>query len=256
MGFKFRESWTLACQRTDRFTNIRGQVVTVKGAIRGGFENRYIVLDVLNGELMKYERRVIKGDNDFTYEYPRGRKRTLDHIDELAGQVVVSDKIGNTWRHTLVEEQPNIQQETALDRLRSPFEDREHIPAGKHAPGFSWEVDATQIKRLLGSSVKAVSGKMTARFMRLDVLRGETCAVIEYRGTMRVRSEPEDDIPERVETCDLVQESQRSLKNGIFISSICNFHLRSTGMTRLDGHDVRFEGSGHTRVTYRAEVEN
>jgi hypothetical protein len=227
----------------------------VTGLIRGSFENLYTVLDVQNNEVIRYQRSVIIAENDLAYVYPDGNERALDHIDELAGEVVVSEKAGDKWGHALLAGRPDKGQAKALDRLTSPFEDREHIPAGNHAPGVSWEVDATQIKRLLGSSANAVSGKLTARFLRRDVFEGEDCAVIEYGGTMRVRCEPELNIPERIETSKVVKLNHYSIKSGIVVHSSFEIDSRSSGRMRLGGHVVRFEGNGHSRVTYRAAVE-
>jgi hypothetical protein len=255
IGFKFRESWTMDSQRTDRFTDSRGRDVPVTGSIRGDFENLYTILDVSNDEVIRYQMTVIKGEKDLAYVYPGGRKRTLDHIDELAGEVIVSQKAGDMWSHSLLEGQPRIEQGKALARLRSPFEERDHIPAGMQTPGIWWEVDATQIKRLLGGSVDAVSGKMQAQFVRLEAFRNEPCAVIEYRGTIRVRCEPEPDIPDSMQTCDFHQIIYRSIVNSITMRSDCNINFSSSGTMRLNGRAAQFQGRGHTRVAYLATVE-
>jgi hypothetical protein len=59
IGFKFRESWKSECQRTDRFTDAEGRVVSVRGSILGDFENLHTVQDVLNDEGMRFTNRIL-----------------------------------------------------------------------------------------------------------------------------------------------------------------------------------------------------
>jgi hypothetical protein len=255
IGFKLRESWKFECQRTDKFTTPQGQVIPVTGSIQGDFENLHTVEDVDGQDVTKYQTRFIKGETTFISVYPRGKKRTWDRIDDLAGEVVVSEKLGKTWEHRLLEREPSIEQQKALAGLRCPFEERDHIPAGGQNLGTSWEVDATQIKRLLGSGVSAVSGKLKAEFVGLEEFLGDQWAVIRYDGTIRVRCEPEDVLLERTEVCELNLLTYRSPKNGITVKSIANMTIKTKGKLRVDDHDAEFAGSGRTVATYRASVE-
>jgi hypothetical protein len=50
---------------------------------------------------------VIRAEHTYSYEDPRGKKRRVDRIDDLAGEVVVSERFRKTWRHTLLEVEPS-----------------------------------------------------------------------------------------------------------------------------------------------------
>jgi hypothetical protein len=252
---KLREVCRIEGQRTDTFTNDRGQANTITGTLFGDFENLYTVDAVIEGVVTKYRTRVIKSESTFIYGDRKKGRRRVDTVDELAGHIVMSEKVGERWAHTLEESEPTLKQQESLARLRSPFEERDHIPAGKQKPGTSWEVDAIQIKSLLGNGIKAVSGKMLATFVRLEKFRGEECAVITLKGRVRASSQPDDVFEERVETCELELESHRSLSHGITINTSGFVTTRSTGRVKLNNREAEFSGRGLTTVTYRASAE-
>jgi hypothetical protein len=255
IGFKVREVCRIEGQRTDKLTNSRGQAVTLTGYMRGDIENLYTVEEVENDAVTKYQTKVIKGESTFSYLDPSGGKRTVDHIDDLAGEVIVSEKLPNMWSHTLLKSEPSLEQQKELIRWRSPFDDREQIPAGRHKPGTSWELDAIEIKKLLGIGVNAVSGKMKATFDRLEPYRGDECVVIEYKGTIRARSEPDEVLQERIETCYLELATHRSLRYGIGVKTSGVIITKSAGKVKIDGQNADFAGRGRTTVTYLAKVE-
>jgi hypothetical protein len=227
----------------------------VTGSIVGDFENLYTVEDVVNETVLKYQTRVIKAEHTYSYVDPGGKKRRVDRIDDLAGEVVVSERFRQTWRHALLERDPSSGQQKALARLWSPFDARYHLPAGKQKPGTSWEVDAIQLKEFFLSGADAVSGKLKATFDRLEEYQGDMCAVIEYNGRLRVRSEPEDVLQERMETWDIGLESYRSLKHAISVKTTGVIVIRSMGNIQVDNHNSEFVGGGRTLVTCEATVE-
>jgi hypothetical protein len=255
VGFKFREVWRIESRRDDTFTNSRGKPVPVTGSIVGDFENLYTVEDVVNETVLQYQTRVIKAEHTYSYVEPGGEKRRVDRIDDLAGELVVSERVGNTWRHALLERDPSSGQEKALARLISPFDARNHLPAGKQKPGTSWEVDAIQLKDFFLSGADAVSGKLKATFSRLEEYQGDMCAVIEYNGRLRVRSEPEDVLQERMETWDIEMETYRSLKHGIGVKTTGAIVIRSMGDIQFDNYNYEFVGGGRMLVTCEATVE-
>jgi hypothetical protein len=116
-------------------------------------------------------------------------------------------------------------------------------------------VDATWLKRRFASGAKAVSGKMQATFARLEEIQGDMCAVIYYRGAIKVRSEPEEVLRERIETCDMELVTYRSLKYGISTRIAGDIFMKSTGKMKIDESECEFVGSGRTRITYQAAVE-
>jgi hypothetical protein len=255
IGFKFREVWRIEYRRNDKFTNSRGQAVPVTGYILGDFENLYTVEDAVNDTVIKYQTRVIKAEHTYSYEEPRGKKRRVDRIDDLAGAVVVSDRFRKTWRHALLETEPSSGQQKALARLRSPFDERDHLPPGKQKPGTSWEVDAIQLKEAFLSGADAVSGKLKATFTRLEEYRGDKCAVIVYNGTIRVRSEPEEVLQERLETWNVGLESYRSLKYGIGVRTVGVVITKTSGIINVNNNGAEFAGSGRMQITCEATVE-
>ncbi len=254
-GFKFRESWKSECQRTDRLTSPNGRFVQVAGTILGDFESLHTVERTDGQDVSRYQTKIIKAEHKFNYIYPKGKRRTVDRIDDVAGEVVVSERLGGKWEHNLLDGEPTNEQRESLARLRSPFEERDHIPAGRLKKGASWDVDSVQMKRLLDPGVDAVSGKLRAEFAGLENLAGDRCAVIVCRGSLTVRSGPEDDIQERTEKIDMYIISHISLKHGIVVKSTSAMTSRSTGKMKLDDVVADLEGSGRTRVTYWATVE-
>ena len=101
-----------------------------------------------------------------------------------------------------------------------------------------------------------MSGKLKATFVRFEEYQGDRCAVIEYKGMIRVRSEPEEVLQERMETCDLEQVTYRSLKYGINLKTTLDIATISKGRMKIDEHDAEFVGNGRMWVTYEATVES
>jgi hypothetical protein len=83
--------------------------------------------------------------------------------------------------------QPN--QEIDLKLFPPPESMADCFPAKPVRPGYSWEVDAGKLARLLGSGVQLDSGKWKMKFEKTIRLQGEACAqiadAIELCGKMR-----------------------------------------------------------------------
>jgi hypothetical protein len=194
-----------------------------------------VTVNATDGRLVtKFATRVVKDEGTVTIR-AQGRSETKDDLGELAGQLIVSEKGPTGWTHALPEGQPTQLQKEALAN-RSPWDDEDEIPAGKQRIGVSWELDATRLKKIFGSSCSAASGKVRAVFVGLKRLNDEPCAVIESTGSLKTKMKLGEH--EQMATVDLKFTEYRSLKRGITLKEEGEAVLRMSWVEKLDGKDV------------------
>jgi hypothetical protein len=213
-------------------------------------EHFFTVKAVAGGEVMMYETKVIRGESKSAFRDRRGNPFTKERLDDLAGEVLISRRLGGRWNHTLAQNAPNPKQAEALDRVIPWFVDRDAMSAAKQKFLSSWQVDATQIKSLF-PGINAVSGKIQATFRKLERHEDQNCAVIEYKGQVKVRWGFDDDEHE-LATFDLDLTSHRAVTKGVNLKTEGGINVRHTGSMKFDGENVGFSIGG--RLTFDSTV--
>ncbi len=167
-------------------------------------ERERTILAVNGRAVTKFQTKCIK---DVTTTDSAGVKSAED--DPLTGCTIVSEKIGDWWRHSLVGDTRNDKQQETLDKM-SGWDDEDEIPPGAQAVGCTWDEPASSWQKLAGpaSAMSSASGAFKDAFVRLEQYQGERCAVVEGKGQMTFRM---DNIPM---TMELSSTSYRSLENG------------------------------------------
>lgn len=154
-----------------------------------------MILTMDGGSVTKFQTRFIKDEDTVRVKKPNIPEEVKEEIGDLAGQVVVSQKVEGKWVHTLKEGKPTEKQRLALLGL-SGWDDDESTPDGKRPIGTTWELDSTQLAKSLGPGFAGVSGKAKATFSRIDKYQGDRCAVIEvvgrFKGKAAVQGKDED----------------------------------------------------------------
>ena len=255
VGFKVREICKLVGPNIDMILKSTGRSVAVRAAVESETEKLYTVKSVAGDMVTSYETKVIKGESTSRFRDRKGRAHNKERLDDLAGEVVVSERQGDGWNHTLLQNIPTPRQEQALARMTPWFEDREPMPIASQRLGGSWEVDATDIKKLFpGTDITAVSGKVQATLLRLEKHDGDVCAVIAFKGQVKGRWECDED-EEKIGTFSLNLVTHRSLKHAIHLETTGDITIRETGTLKYDGMNVEFTNRGRLTFNSTARIE-
>ena len=130
---------------------------------------------------------------------PEWKKNQVETITSIAGQDMKEKKDGELngetffservekgkWKHSLVDVKPTEKQQKELDK-RTGMENADIMfPEGKTKVGHTWSVDASAIQHLVGNSISDLKGKMDMKFLKVEEVDGEMCAVIETSGTVK-----------------------------------------------------------------------
>lgn len=162
---------------------------------------------------------------------------------DLDGEVIVSERTGpGKWKHSLVDTKPNEKQQKDLDRRVGPESDDELYPADKVKVGHAWEVDAAALQKVFGGSIVDLKGKLKAKFVKVEAVNGEECAVVEMSGTIKgIAKADEGDLAVEM---DLTGTTWRSVKTGVDVKDKAKGRVKMSGKLEMDGQgiDIALEG--------------
>ena len=162
---------------------------------------------------------------------------------DLDGEVIVSERTGpGKWKHSLVDTKPNEKQQKDLDRRVGPESDDELYPADKVKVGHAWEVDAAALQKVFGGSIVDLKGKLKAKFVKLEAVNGEECAVIEMSGTIKGTAKADEG--DLAVEMDLTGTTWRSVKTGVDVKDKAKGRVKMSGKLEMDGQgiDIALEG--------------
>ncbi|MBX9627825.1 MAG: hypothetical protein K2X82_28765 [Gemmataceae bacterium] len=162
---------------------------------------------------------------------------------DLDGEVIVSERTGpGKWKHTLVDTKPSDKQKKELDKRVGPENDDDLYPAGEVKVGHAWEVDAAALQKVFGGSVQDLKGKLKAKFVRVEEVGGEPCAVVEMAGSVKgVAKEDEGDLAVEM---DLTSTTWRSLKTGVDVRERAKGRVKMAGTVEMDGQKAEIVMEG------------
>jgi hypothetical protein len=209
-------------------------------AVDGVYEEE--ILAVADGRVTKSRTRFVTERLKLTAR-SRGQTETHSDTGPLEGETVLSEKVGERWKNTLVGKAPNPRQQRDLSDFEPPASSKDYYPAEPVKPGHRWTVDGGKLRKLYGSLLQVEAGSLKLTFQRTIEADGELCAQIgeelDVRGKMR------DEGGEWVQMeLKATGTSRRSLKRGLTLGRtlIGNIRLSGTVTERGEQLQVTIEG--------------
>ena len=167
--------------------------------------------------------------------------------------VRVLERVAGKWKHKLVDGKATEDQEKELKKRNGPENEDELYPAEKVPVGHAWKVDASKMKSLTGSTFTDVKGKMDQKFLKVEKVNGEECAVIETKGTMTGKLKDDDGTPD-VEL-KITATSWRSLKSGLELKGTFKGSIKIEGKTKVNDEEVDMKMAGPIEGSSTAKLK-
>ena len=216
---------------------VGGQTIKLKQTMTETTEEEVKFLAVDGRNVTKAQTKIVKKITEVGDEEGKA--------DELEGEVLISERLGEgKWKHTLVDNKPSAKQKKKLDRRTGPETDDELYPEAKVKVGHAWTVDAAAMKKFLGNDFTDISGKLKQKFVKVETVDGEECAVIESSGAIKGKMTDEDDDVLDVELTVTKVTTWRAIKTGVDIKSKMEGRLKLAGKKKIDGADAELTLEG------------
>jgi hypothetical protein len=236
---------SVATKDTDLFLNsIDGRVklsISAEGEIRE--QNR--ILELKGREIIKVETKIIK-DRFTTTALLFGFGEPEEEVDVLENTTLIGVKEDNgNWVFSLVDAEPTKEQAEALKDRDGPENEDGWYPEEKVPAGHVWTTDAAKMKSVLGKIVANVNGTVEHRFVKVETVNEEECAVIESEGeiSLSIRIDKDSD-PEAIVEIDGKLTTWKSLKSGISVKSDFTGKLHGKATRPVDDESMAVEITG------------
>jgi hypothetical protein len=191
-GLVTRDTFKFTLKDADIAIDI-GKDVTLKGKMdmTSLTEKEEEVLAVDGRNVTRLRTKLIK---DETVRKTKIAGETQNETDKkaLTGEIIFSELTKKGWKHSLEDATPNDKQKKELKDFDNPENDDDLYPAEKVKPGHAWDIDPQAFKKVLGSKMTDAKGTGKAKFLRVEMLDGEPCAVIEMDIDMKAKLKQED----------------------------------------------------------------
>ncbi|MDB5313558.1 MAG: hypothetical protein JWO38_7760 [Gemmataceae bacterium] len=233
---------TFKIKNADVAIKAGGTTIDAKQTLTAVEEDEVKVLAVSDRQVTKAQTKVVKeqietvtslGGNDMTDKKP----------GDLEGEVIISERTGpGKWKHTLVDNKPTEKQKKELDKRVGPENEDDLYPEGKVKVGHTWTVDATALQRMFGGSITDLKGKLKMKFVKVEDVDGELCAVIESVGVIKgIAKEDEGEL--NVEL-DMKGTTWRAIKSGQDVKDKATGKIKMDGKIEMDGvkAEIALEG--------------
>ncbi|HXD85194.1 MAG TPA: hypothetical protein VN641_01790 [Urbifossiella sp.] len=222
---------------------IGGAKINAKQSLTATEEEETKVLAVEGRQATKVQTRMIKEQVESKTELG-GQEKDDSKAGELDKEVIISQRDKNgKWKHSLVDTKPTAKQKRELDKRVGPENQDELYPEGKVKVGHTWTVDASALQRVFGGSITELKGKLKMKFVKIETIDGEECAVIEMAGDIKgVAKETEGTLD--VELKNMTGTTWRSIKTGVDVKDKAKGDITMSGKIEMDGAkaDLMLEG--------------
>jgi hypothetical protein len=163
----------------------------------------------------------------------------------LEGEIVISERIGeNKWKHALVDTKPSAKQKKELDNRNGIENDDDLYPAEKVKVGHEWTVEAKALTKLFGNSFTDINGQLKQKFLKVETIEGEECAVVESTGLVKGKMKDEEGDPTLAVEMDLKATAWRSIKSGVELKGTFSGTIKLSGTVKMDDMEVEIKLSG------------
>ena len=238
---------------------IMGMTIDATQSLTSTGEEEVRVTAVADGQPTKTQTKVIREQAE-TVMTINGQENKDKKAGDLEGEVIISERgKDGKWKHTLVDTKPTDKQKSELERRPGADNQADIYPEKKIAAGHIWSVDATVLQRILGGSITDLKGKVKFKFLRVEDVDGEECAVIESSGS--ITGIAKTDEGELNVEFDIKGITFRSLKSGIDLKDEAEGTMRMSGKIKTNGvmADVDLKGPivihGRTKLKVAKKLE-
>lgn len=223
-------------KNADLVMKVAGQKVEAKQTMTVTETEEVKVLAVDGRQSTKVQTKMVKEQIE-TVTTLGGQDMPDTKAGDLEGEVVISERTGPAkWKHTLVDTKANDKQKKELDKRTGPESQDDLYPEGKTKVGHAWTVDAAALQRVFGGSITDLKGKLKMKFVRVEDVDGEACAVIESAGKVTgVAKEDEGTLDVEL---DLKGTTWRSIKTGVDVKDKTTGRMKMSGKIEQDGAKV------------------
>ena len=221
---------------------VAGMKLEAKQTLTATEEDKIKVLAVEGRQATKVQTKITKEKVE-TITSLGGQDMDDTKAGDLEGEVIISERSKDgKWKHSLVDNKPNDKQKKQLDKRVGPENEDELYPEGKVKVGHTWTVEASALQRVFGGSITDLKGKLKMKFVKLEEVDGEMCAVIEAVGVIKgVAKEDEGTLDVEL---DMVGTTWRSVKTGLDVKDKAKGTIKMSGKIEMDGVkvDLALEG--------------
>lgn len=219
-----------------------GMTIEGKQSMTATSEERVEALAVDGRQITKAQTKVVKDAADIVMSIGDNEMKETKE-GELQGETLISERNAQgKWKHALVDVKPTAKQKKDLDKRVGPESDDDIYPAGKHKVGHEWTVDATVLQRIFGGSITDLKGKLTLKFVKVETVDGQECAVIETTGKISgVAKEDEGTLDVEME---FKGTTWRALKTGVDIKDKATGKMKMSGTLEMNGVKIEMTIDG------------
>jgi hypothetical protein len=222
--------------------NAGGMKLDAKQTLTATEEDEVKVLAVAGRQATKVQTKVIS--EKVESKTSLGGQDVDDNKDgDLHGEVIISERSKEgKWKHSLVDTKANDKQKKELDKRVGPENEDDLYPEGKVKVGHTWTVDASALQRVFGGSITDLKGKLKMKFVKIEDVNGEPCAVIEAVGVIKgIAKEEEGTLDVEL---DMKGLTWRSVKTCLDVKDKASGTIKMSGKIEMDGVkvDIALEG--------------
>ena len=232
---------------------VAGMKLEAKQTLTATEEDEIKVLAVEGRQATKVQTKITKEKVE-TSTSLGGQDMDDTKAGDLEGEVIISERSKDgKWKHSLVDNKPNDKQKKELDKRVGPENEDELYPEGKVKVGHTWTVEASALQRVFGGSITDLKGKLKMKFVKMEEVDGEMCAVIEAVGVIKgVAKEDEGTLDVEL---DMVGTTWRSVKTGLDVKDKAKGTIKMAGKIEMDGVkvDLALEGPFTIDTTSKAK---
>lgn len=233
---------TLKIKDADTTMKLGGQSIDLKINLVVTSEEEAKVLAVNGRNVTKCQTKIIKERADVTASLG-GQDMNHTEPAALENEIVISERDGKKWKHSLVDTKPTDKQKKELDSRNGIENDDDLYPKEKVKVGHTWKVDAAALTKLLGNSFSDVKGSLDQKFVKIEDVDGEKCAVVESSGKLTAKMKDDGEPTIDVEM-ELKVTTHKSLKTGLNVKEKFTGKIKLEGVQKMDDIKVDIKMSG------------
>lgn len=251
-GAKLEVASTFTMKDADAVIKVAGQTVEFKQTIASTETHQLTVVAVDGRKVTKSKKKVVKDSTESSVTIG-GQDKADTKAGDFEGETILSERDGEKWKNSLVDTAPSAKQKKKLAKMHGPEGDDEMYPAEKVKVGHAWKTDASALTKNFGESLTDLKGSLNSKFLRVEMVDGEECAVVESKGTITGESDGGDDedegedakdAPKLAVEMELNTLTYRSLKTGLDVKSSFTGKMKMSGKRSIQGMDAEISIEG------------
>jgi hypothetical protein len=236
-GQVFVSKMTLKIKDADTTLKVMGMNLKLKMTMNVQGEEEQKVLAVDGRNVTKSQSKIVKERAEITTDFG-GMNQAMTQPTELEGEIVISERVGDKWKHSLVDTKPTDKQKKELDNRNGIENEDDLYPAEKVKVGHTWKVEAKALTKLFGNSFTDIKGELAQKFAKVETIEGEECAVVESEGSVKGKMKDDDGMPSLDVEMELKVKSWRSIKTGVELKGTFEGKIKLAGKQKIDDAPV------------------